>query len=271
MSAAANITLPDHSYAYGYDGGLDSQLFGEDNGLDEEFDADFELGILDEDGALIDPDNFDAPNNKKRAREGEDELRSEGDMSVEQGRDAAAPLSDRLGNGSELGFDDIDFDALEKNAARQSSLDLEGQGMGGFDGDYGGNDFDLGPGGKFDLSGLDMDLLDGGADGEQRDKSQLFCVWPHAEWALEKLTNGVHHTAPQATSLDGDMEDSLGLTPRTAADLAKKKKAAAKKDVGDETARKAKKSKTRQLVLDEEIDLAWQAGRNTNVRFQEVS
>ena len=77
-------------------------------------------------------------------------------MSVEQGRDAAAPLSDRIG--SDLGLDDIDFDALEKRGAElRGSQDLGGEGPGGFDGDYGGNDFDLGPTGKFDLGDLAFD------------------------------------------------------------------------------------------------------------------
>ena len=78
--------------------------------------------------------------------------------------------------------------------------------------------------------------------------------------------------APQALSANGDFDESLGLTPKTAADLAKKKQqqAAAKKGNTDDGARKVKKPKTRQIVLDDETELAWQEGRSKNVRFQEV-
>ena len=69
-------------------------------------------------------------------------------------------------------------------------------------------------------------------------------------------------TAPAVPSINGDLEESLGLTPKTAADLAAKR---------DNQPNPAKKPKLRKQVVDAVTELEWQAGRSQVVRFKEVS
>lgn len=265
-SLAADITLPDHSlawgtggnggYDYGLDGGIDSQLYANDGDLEDGFDADFELGILDEDGALVDPD---APAGKKRAR-GDGEERSEGDMSVEQGRDAAVALSDRSRSrhGSEFDFD-MNMDGLGKG------LDDENY--------YGGGDaFDINDGaagGKFDLGDVDFGALE--ADGGARDRERSESDWCAAIGSGVALTIVILPTAPQALSLNGEIDESLGLTPKTAADLAAKKKQKAQQDDAQPKAKKARTTAAKKQLIDNVTELEWQGGRNKTVRYQEVS
>lgn len=149
VSNAADITLPDHSYAAGgwgddglaqFDngegGGIDSQFLMDGEGF---FDEDFDLGIMD--------DEPEAARGEKRPREegegDEEELRSEGDASVEAGRDAAVHASDR---GSVAGLDDFGFD---KDAMGGDGGEEWGGGMEHFE--HGGEGFELDEG-AFDLA-----------------------------------------------------------------------------------------------------------------------
>lgn len=119
----------------GIDGGLDSQEQGF-------FDEEFELGILDEEGGVLEYDeNAPVELGRKRARS-EDELRSEGDMSVEAGRHASVHASDRgsIAGGFDFGKDgDMDMDMGGMDPADQR-MDF-GDDAGGFDmGNFGDED-----------------------------------------------------------------------------------------------------------------------------------
>lgn len=253
VSNKADITLPDHSMAWddgygmggygdfdnGIDGGLDSQVEGF-------FDEEFELGILGgEEGEPLEFDEDGLPvehgrGANKRGREDDDgeieDLRSEGDMSVEAGRHVSVHASER---GSVGPFDYGDFGGGEKE---DQEMD-----MGGMD-DLGlGNDWGEG----FDLGGLEA-----GANGREQSECRVVRCCSN----IELTTACCAITAPAAPSLNGDLDESLGLTPKTAADLAKKK----------DQPNPAKKAKLRKQVVDAVTELEWEAGRSKAVRFKEV-
>ncbi|SCZ90882.1 BZ3500_MvSof-1268-A1-R1_Chr1-3g02345 [Microbotryum saponariae] len=115
---AADINLPDHSLAWGEDHGIVDFDFGEGGGLESQiegfFDEDFELGIMDDGNP-----------------------RSDGDLSVEVGRDAAVHASDR-GSIGPFDLDDLNLDKVPQ---------FEREGTGGIEQDFepwrDNNDFNL--------------------------------------------------------------------------------------------------------------------------------
>ncbi|KAK4058215.1 sister chromatid cohesion protein 1 [Microbotryomycetes sp. JL221] len=128
ISKAADISLPENDFGAGGWGNDDYGMVDFDMGIDggigtqDMFDADFELGILDDQGGLL--DNVDAEGvtaRNKRARDANDDGEDERDISVEVGRDAASVhASDRLSNADfpimedgDLGgmdYQDLDYD-----------------------------------------------------------------------------------------------------------------------------------------------------------------
>ncbi|KAM0793026.1 hypothetical protein ACM66B_000517 [Microbotryomycetes sp. NB124-2] len=112
VSAAADISLPENNFGgWGMNddfGAMDLDL-GFDGGIGTQdmFDADFELGILDDQGGLL--DDVEAPRGAKRSRDVDDEGERDEDMSVELGRDVASVhASDRMSNvGLQQDYDDL--------------------------------------------------------------------------------------------------------------------------------------------------------------------
>lgn len=160
-SNKADITLPDHSMAwddnYGllgdFDNGIDGGLDSQEQGF---FDEEFELGILDEEGGVLEYDeNAPVELGRKRARS-EDELRSEGDMSVEAGRHASVHASDRgsIAGGYEMGKDadgDLDMGGMDELDQR----------------------FDYGDGG-FDMGGIGEEPFQPNPDRERSESASSF-------------------------------------------------------------------------------------------------
>ncbi|GAA5974044.1 hypothetical protein JCM11641_008232 [Rhodosporidiobolus odoratus] len=242
----ADITL-DESFTH-------DNLFSNDNLYGNEFDLGFgddDLGF-DPDFALFEDDpelnalaggNIAGPsgersNRKKRSREdgddGEGSVRSEGDLSVEMGRDAAPHASSERGVSIGPGGPfDLSF------GAEKDGLD----GMGDVNMDFGGGGEDYG--GGFDGGDVGLDFgLEGGFGGGFD----------------EPLPGGDREKTPNAPSINGDDTTSLQLTPRAAADVAARtaanKKAAEDKDKGEPV-----KKRQKHVTVDKVIELDWEAGR----------
>ncbi|BGP12996.1 hypothetical protein JCM10213_007987 [Rhodosporidiobolus nylandii] len=236
----ADITL-DESFAHDYSfSGFndDLNLGGDldlDLGLNFDLDPDFalfeddaELNALAGGNAVAGPSGEGAKkSSKKRAREdGEDGTseagRSEGDLSVELGRDAAPHASSERGS---VGPFDLSF--------QKDGMDLDLGGAGGGE-EYGGG-FD---GGDF---GLDLGLEDGF---QQQEFGGGFD---------EPLPGGDREKTPTAPSVAGDDSGSLQLTPRAAAEVAAR---TAAKEKGEPP-----KKRQKHVAVDKVIDLDEEEGR----------